>query len=138
MEANKVTLKTLAVSIAAIFALEAFFKWTMTGQTAFQIPALGILRCAQTLLLLFISFRLEKNTNSIGLSRSKLLAGLGAVDSLKRFVIAFPVFDGMRFAHIGIHKRPKFAVNAVESDTVSHLDAEEPEYHKQCARQQHA
>jgi membrane protease YdiL (CAAX protease family) len=76
MEANKVSLKTLAVSIAAIFVLEAFFKLTITGQTAFQMPALGILRCAQTLLLLLISFRLEKNTNSIGLSRSKLLAGL--------------------------------------------------------------
>ena len=51
MEANKITLKTLAISIAAVFAME-------------------------TLCLLFIAHRFEKNPNVIGLSRSKMLAGL--------------------------------------------------------------
>lgn len=76
MEAGKITLKTLALSIAAIFVLEAVFKLTMTGRTAFLMPALGIIRCVEALLLLFISLRLEKNPNAIGLSRSKLLPGL--------------------------------------------------------------
>lgn len=76
MEANKITLKTLAVSIAVIFVLEVVFRLTVTGHTAFQMPALGIIRCVETLLLLFISFRLEESPNAIGLSRSKLLPGL--------------------------------------------------------------
>ncbi len=76
MEANKITLKTLAVSIGAVFVLEAVFRLAMTGQTASPWSALGVIRCMEALLLLFIAFRFEKNPNAIGLSRSSLLPGL--------------------------------------------------------------
>ena len=73
METNKITLRTLAASIAAVFLLEAAFKWTMAGRTAAPMLALGIIRCVETLVLLLIAFGLEKDPNAVGLSRSRLL-----------------------------------------------------------------
>jgi membrane protease YdiL (CAAX protease family) len=76
MEANKITLKTLAISIAAVFAMETVFKLAMAGQTASSLPILGLLRCSETSVLVFIALRFEKNPDAIGLSRLKMLPGL--------------------------------------------------------------
>ncbi len=76
MEANKITLKTLAISIAAVFVLETVFGLAMAGQTASPLPALGIIRCLEAILLVFIAGRFEKNPDAIGLSRLKMLPGL--------------------------------------------------------------
>ena len=76
MEANKITLKTLVISIAVVFAMETVFRLTLAGQTASPLPALGIIRCMEAVLLVFIAGRFEKDPNAIGLSRSKLLPGL--------------------------------------------------------------
>jgi hypothetical protein len=76
MEANKITLKTLAISIAAVFAMETVFRLATAGQTASPLPALGTIRCMEALLLVFIAGRFEKNPDAIGLSRSKMLPGL--------------------------------------------------------------
>ena len=76
MEANKIALKTLAISIAAVFTLETVFRLVMAGQTASPLPALGIIRCLEAFLLVFIAGRFEKNPDAIGLSRSKMLPGL--------------------------------------------------------------
>ena len=75
MEANKITLKTLAISFAAIFAMEAVFRWVIKGQPGSHLSALGIIRCLEALFLVFIADRFEKNPNAIGLSRSKMLPG---------------------------------------------------------------
>jgi membrane protease YdiL (CAAX protease family) len=76
MEANKITLKTLVISIAVVFALETVFRLTLAGQTASPLSALGIIRSMEAGLLVFIAGRFEKGSNAIGLSRSKLLPGL--------------------------------------------------------------
>jgi membrane protease YdiL (CAAX protease family) len=76
MEANKITLKTLAISIAAVFAIETVFRLAISGQPGSQLPALGIIRCMEALLLVFIAGRFEENPNALGLSRSKMLPGL--------------------------------------------------------------
>ena len=76
MEANKVTLTTLAISIAAVFALETVFRLAISGQPGPQLPALGIIRAMEALCLLYIAHQFEKNPNAIGLSRSNLLPGL--------------------------------------------------------------
>ena len=76
MEANQITLKTLAISIAAVFAMETVFRLAISGQAGSHLPALGIIRCMEALSLLFIAHRFEKNPNAIGLSRSKILPGL--------------------------------------------------------------
>ncbi len=76
MEANKITLKTLVISIAAVFAMETVFRLAFAGQTASPLAALGIIRCIEAVLLVFIASRFEKDPNAIGLSRSKLYPGL--------------------------------------------------------------
>jgi len=76
MEANKITLKTLTISIAAVFAIETVFRLAISGQPGSHLPALGIIRCLEALLLVFITGRFEKDPNAIGLSRSKMLPGL--------------------------------------------------------------
>ena len=76
METNKITLKTLAISIAVVFAMETVFKLAISGQPGSHLPALGIIRCLEALLLVFIADRFEKEPNAIGLSRSKILPGL--------------------------------------------------------------
>jgi membrane protease YdiL (CAAX protease family) len=75
MEANKITLKTLTISIAAVFAIETVFRLAISGQPGSHLPALGIIRCLEALLLVFITGRFEKDPNAIGLSRSKMLPG---------------------------------------------------------------
>ena len=76
MEANKISLKTLAISIAAVFAMETVFRLVIRGQPGSHLPALGIVRCMEAVCLLFIAGRFEKDPNAIGLSRSKMLPGL--------------------------------------------------------------
>ena len=76
MEANKITLKTLTISIATVFAIETVFRLAISGQPGSHLPALGIIRCLEALLLVFITGRFEKDPNAIGLSRSKMLPGL--------------------------------------------------------------
>ena len=76
MEANQITLKTLAISIAAVVALEIVFRLALNVQTGSPLPALALIRCLEALSLIFIVGRFEKNPNAIGLSRSKMLPGL--------------------------------------------------------------
>jgi len=76
MEADKITLKTLAISIATIFAMETVFRLAMSGQSGSPLPALGISRTMEALCLLYIARRFGKNPNAIGLSRSSMLPGL--------------------------------------------------------------
>ena len=78
MEANKITLKTLAISIAAVIAMETVFRLAIRGQPGSHLLALGIIRCMEALFLIFIPARFEKNPNAIGLSASKMLPGLAS------------------------------------------------------------
>ncbi len=75
MEANKISLKTFAVSIAAILFIETGFRLAMIGKTAALLPALGIVRCLESVLLVVIALWLERDPGAIGLSRPKILAG---------------------------------------------------------------
>ena len=76
MEANQITLKTLAISIAAVVALEIVFRLALNVQPGSPLPALGLIRCLEALSLIFIVGRFEKKPNAIGLSRSKMFPGL--------------------------------------------------------------
>ncbi len=75
MEANKISLKTIAVSIAAILLIEAGFRFAVIGKTEFPLPALGIVRCLESILLVVIVWWLEKDTGAIGLSPPKIPTG---------------------------------------------------------------
>ena len=76
MEANKISLKTTAISIAAILAIEAGFRVAIVGKIVYPLAALGFLRCLESILLLAIVWRLEERTGAIGLSWPKMLTGL--------------------------------------------------------------
>jgi len=75
MEANKISLKTFSVAIAAILFIETGFRLAMIGKFASPLPALGIIRCLESILLVVIAVGLEKDHGAIGLSRPKLLGG---------------------------------------------------------------
>ena len=75
MEANKISLKTTAVSIAAILLIEAGFRFAIVGKVVYPLPALGFVRCLESILLVAIVWRLDKSTGAIGLSRPKMLTG---------------------------------------------------------------
>jgi len=75
MEPNKISLKTIAVSIAAILFIETGFRLAMIGKPASPLPALGIIRFLESILLVGIAVWLEKDPGAIGLSRPKLLTG---------------------------------------------------------------
>ena len=76
MEAKTITLKTLVISIFAVFALETVFRLTIIGRVGAPMPALGVVRCLEVLLLLIISGRFENDPNALGLSRSNIMPGL--------------------------------------------------------------
>ena len=75
MEATQITLKTLAISIAAVLAMEIVFRQVLSLHPGSPLPALGIVRCLEALSLLFIADRFERNPNAIGLSGSQILPG---------------------------------------------------------------
>lgn len=76
MEANKISLKTLALSLGAILGLETVFNMALPGRTGSPLAALGTLRGTEALLLLYISFRFDKSPGAVGLSPPTLLPGL--------------------------------------------------------------
>jgi membrane protease YdiL (CAAX protease family) len=76
MEANKITLKTFAVSIAAILCIEIAFRLVTVAITVSPLLALSIMRCLEAVLLVLITVRFERDPEAIGLSRSKILPGL--------------------------------------------------------------
>ena len=76
MEAKTITLKTLAVSIAMVIAMETLLRLVLAGKIASPLPALGVIRFLEALLLVIMVGRFEENPDPIGLSHSKIRAGL--------------------------------------------------------------
>jgi membrane protease YdiL (CAAX protease family) len=75
METKKISLKTMAAAIAVVFSIEIGFRWAMSGKTGSPLPALGLVRCLESILLVAIAGWLENGTAAIGLSRPKILRG---------------------------------------------------------------
>ena len=75
MEANKISLKTFSTSLAAILFIETGFRLAVSGWITSSLPALGLIRCLESFLLVVIVRWMEKDSGKIGLSRSKLQAG---------------------------------------------------------------
>lgn len=76
MEANQIALKTFAVSIGSILVAETIFGIVLTGHTQTVLPALGIIRCLEAILLLFICLQFEKGLETLGLSPPKIIPGI--------------------------------------------------------------
>jgi len=109
MEANKISLKTIAISMAAVFLIEAGFRLIVHGSAASPLPTLGMLRCLESISLVVIVWSLEKNTEAIGLARPNILSGFikGLIWSAYFGIIAGSLFilmlavgvDPLKFFH---------------------------------------
>ena len=75
MEADKISLKTFAVSMAAILCVETVFRLVMVEQAASPLLYLSIIRGLEAILLVVIVLQFERDPSAIGLSRSKILPG---------------------------------------------------------------
>jgi len=76
MEANKISLKTFAAAAAAVLCIEALFRLMPPGATLTPLATLGVVRCLEAVLLIYIAVRLEKDPGSIGLTPARIPAGL--------------------------------------------------------------
>ena len=68
MEAKKIALNTLLVSIAAVLVTEALFGPAVTALFDSPLPGLGITRVAEIIVLIFIAIKFEKSANALGLT----------------------------------------------------------------------
>ena len=76
MEAEKITLKTLAAALAAILISEALIRPALTAVSVSPLSGLGITRIVEIILLIFITLRFEKSTANLGLVPAELSAGI--------------------------------------------------------------
>jgi len=97
MEANKISLKTIAISMAAIFLIEAGFRFIVHGKVASALPALGLLRYLEIILLIAIVWQLEKTTAAIGLARPNIMSGFikGLIWSAYFGMVAAGIYVGL-------------------------------------------
>ena len=76
MEAKKITLKTLLVSIAAVLVTEALFRPAVSALFRSSLPGLGITRVAEIIVFIFIAIKFEKSADALGLIPEKITTGI--------------------------------------------------------------
>jgi len=76
MEAKKVELKILIISLAAIIPIELVMKAVITNNQYLPIVILGAARLFETSLMIMIFFVWGKGISSVGLAPSKMIHGL--------------------------------------------------------------
>ena len=75
MEANKISLKTFAASIASILFIEALFRLIPAGNTLNPMAILAVVRSLEAVLLVSIAILLEKDPGRIGLTPARIPEG---------------------------------------------------------------
>jgi membrane protease YdiL (CAAX protease family) len=75
MEARKITLKTVVISIAAVLMTEVLFRPAMAALFVSPLPVIGITRMAEIILLILIVVQFEKSTGAIGLIPGEMFSG---------------------------------------------------------------
>ncbi len=76
MEAKKIELKTLFISLAAIIPIELVMKTVISKDQYLLIVILGVARLFEASLMILIFYIWGKGISSIGLSPSKMIYGL--------------------------------------------------------------
>ena len=76
MEAKKITLNTLLVSIAAVLITEALLRPAVTAIFISPLPGLGITRVVEIILLIFIAIKFEKGAAALGLIPEEIPSGI--------------------------------------------------------------
>ena len=75
MEAKKIALKTLVVSIAAVLTTEVLLRPAVTALFVSPLPGIGITRIAEIILLILIVIQFEKSIGAIGLAPREMFSG---------------------------------------------------------------
>jgi membrane protease YdiL (CAAX protease family) len=75
MEAKKITLKALVVSIAAVLTTEVLLRPAVTALFVSPLPGIGITRIAEIILLILIVIQFEKSIGAIGLAPREMFSG---------------------------------------------------------------
>ncbi len=76
MEANKIEIKTLSVSILGVLSIELVATLLISPDLSHPLAVLGVARLLETILLILVVSTLGGGLQSIGLSRSKMGLGL--------------------------------------------------------------
>jgi membrane protease YdiL (CAAX protease family) len=76
MEANKIEIKTLIISLALIFSIEVSTKVMISQGLYYPMIVLGVARLLEIVLIVLIVLIWGKGISSIGLARSKMVPGL--------------------------------------------------------------
>ena len=76
MEAEKITLKTLAASLAAVLMAEILLRPAVSALFISPLPGIAITRIAEIVLLLVIVVYFEKSSQAIGLAPEGMTAGI--------------------------------------------------------------
>ena len=76
MEAKKITLITLMVSIAAVLITEVLLRPAVTAIFISPLPGLGITRVVEIILLIFIAIKFEKGAAALGLIPEEIPSGI--------------------------------------------------------------
>jgi membrane protease YdiL (CAAX protease family) len=76
MEAKKITLKTVLVSMAAVLIAEALLNPAVSALFISPLPGLGITRVTEIFLLIFTAIKFEKSVAALGLIPEKIFAGI--------------------------------------------------------------
>ena len=75
MEAKKITLKTVVISIAAVLIAEVLLRPAVTALFVSPLPGIGITRIAEIILLILIVVQCEKSIGAIGLAPGEMSSG---------------------------------------------------------------
>lgn len=76
MEAKKITLKTMAASIAVVLIAEILVRPIISTVFISPLPGLGITRTLEIILLILVVIQFEKSVAAIGLAPEILSAGI--------------------------------------------------------------
>jgi membrane protease YdiL (CAAX protease family) len=76
MEANKIEIKILLISLAIIFSIEVSTKAMISQGLYYPMVILGAARLLEIILIILIVLIWGKGTSSIGLARCKMVPGL--------------------------------------------------------------
>ena len=76
MEAKTITLKTLAISIAAVLIIELLIRPVLSALFNSSLPGIAVTRLVEIVLLLVIVVYFEKSSDAIGLSAESVPFGI--------------------------------------------------------------
>jgi membrane protease YdiL (CAAX protease family) len=76
MEANKIEIKTLLISLAVIFTIEVSTKVMISQGLYYPMIILGLTRLLEIILIILVVLIWGNGTSSIGLARCKMVPGL--------------------------------------------------------------